>query len=111
MSSLRDLACSRSWRFIILIIGVTYILFQAELFDDEYKENHPAPVNCVSITKPALSCEIDKENAQETFALEPLPQIDQYHLLPAVIILVVVAGTSPDLVRDKSPPSSIFCNL
>ena len=86
------------------ILALTYLAFQAELFEDEYEENHPVQSDGPAITSTQLSNECDKENAQEAFVVVPVILVEPLYSLPLEFTVQIHAHLPYQLVRDKSPP-------
>lgn len=93
-------------RVISLLLACNYFAFQAELFEEEFKENHPDLPSQLSFSKPTLTWEsFDKENAPEAFSFDA----DIFFLavigwLPFPAIQTLPPHLPFRIIRDKSPP-------
>ncbi len=90
---------------MLCIIALNYAAFRLELFEDEYKDNHPLLPNAAAISAGSLTWEtFDKNNAPEAFSFNARITIEPLSPSPAPVLWNDVAYEPRDLIRDKSPP-------
>jgi len=97
------------YKILLCVVALNYCAFRVEIFEDEYRENHPVVPAGLAFTALSLNWEtFDKNNAPEAFAFDAHVAIEplfQASVLPQVND---IPYEREDLVRDKSPPPSAF---
>jgi hypothetical protein len=92
-----------------LIVALNYFAFRTELFDNEYKENHPGKPDTVSFTLSTLNWEtFDKDNAPKAFTVNVSVPIELICIVNAPLQISKFSHQSYHPIRDKSPPESFF---
>ncbi len=92
--------------FIACIVALNYFAFRTELFQDEYKENHPARSNAFSIQQLSLNWEtFDKDNAPQAFSFAIATTVTVFGEITPRSSLNKIAFISYRLIKDKSPPA------
>jgi len=95
------------FRFIAIVLALTYFGFRTELLEREYDEAHPKTDGACAITGSSLNWEtFDKDNAPQAFTFTvsfPIEPLTTLALVPSFD----PTGYLPfRLTRDKSPPIS-----
>ena len=90
---------------MLCIVALNYAAFRLELFEDEYKDNHPLLPNVVAFTPASLTWEtFDKNNAPEAFSFNARIAIEPLSSTPTPVLTDEFAYEPQELIRDKSPP-------
>ncbi|MFI5251897.1 MAG: hypothetical protein ACHQQQ_05615 [Bacteroidota bacterium] len=99
---------SVSYRLIALIVAFNYFAFRTELYQDEYRENHPERPDKVSFTLSSLNWEsFDKDNAPKAFTIHVNAPIELICVLNAPLHTSKNSSQPYQPIRDKSPPVSV----
>ena len=92
-------------KFVALLLATNYFAFQAELFEEEYEENHPKPAETCSLNRPSITWEsFDKQNAPEAFVVDAGIQLEFLFLCVAPHVKELLPNPQYQPIRDKSPP-------
>jgi hypothetical protein len=90
---------------VALLLATNYFAFQAEVFEEEYENNHPERPEGLAFTHSGLSWEsFDKENAPQALVFDAGIRIDVLFTLPPVVLPPACTEQPRQPVRDKSPP-------
>jgi hypothetical protein len=87
------------------LLAVTYFAFQTELFEEEYAEQHPAPVCSSTVSPFSITWEtFDRDNATPAFVIDVDLRVGCVLVVEPVDnpLSVILPRFHP--VRDKSPP-------
>jgi len=92
-----------------VLFAYNYFAFRVELFDNEYKENHPERSDVLSIGVSSLNWEtFDKDNAPKAFVIHADGQIEFLCYVAYPLQLSNHSFEPYRPVRDKSPPRFLF---
>jgi len=95
----------RTYQLLAALVAVNYFAFRVELFEDEYRENHPQYSDLLSFTRPTLTWEtFDKDNAPQAFVINVETSTHLLSVSPIEYYFNLQSLSDPQPVRDKSPP-------
>lgn len=102
---LRALRRPALFRLLAFILALNYWAFRTEIFDDEYRENHPAQSGEISFTQNSLNWEtFDKDNAPKAFTVRPDVRIIPLGYIECPVQISDLHYQPVHPIRDKSPP-------
>ncbi len=97
------------YKALLLLLACNYFVFRTELFDDEHEQNSPKSYSGNSISDYSLNWEtFDKDNAPKAFTINTEIRIQLLCVLRIHIQIDRESYQPFQLIRDKSPPPTIF---
>lgn len=96
-----------AYRCFCIVFALSYLAFRAEIFEEEYEQNHPVFPSTIAFNFLSLNWEtFDKDNAPKAFVFDASTDIQVIGSLPQQFHTFVPFLEAFQLVRDKSPPGS-----